>query len=242
MAMPLRLIYNLKVSVKQKVGLVCVFGLGFVMIAFAIIRAKQVLVEQYFVNLTLLMIWSTLVASICELVPFIPVSYSTMKALTVSKAVVVGTLPALKVLVTNRSGTTSRSRPDYTAGSSRRQQTAHTTEFRNRSVPLGSISSTKKSIHARSIDTSDSQEEILHPDDDSKFVHVQHDVVSDIPVLSYPSPQTCAARVAANMLFCLADGVIQRGSTALSNAAEPPFRFRLTRMRCNDSIILVYDL
>ncbi len=66
MAMPLRLIYNVKVSPKQKIGLVCVFCLCFVMIAFAIIRAKQVLVQQQFVNLTLLMVWSTLVGSICE--------------------------------------------------------------------------------------------------------------------------------------------------------------------------------
>lgn len=68
MAMPLRLIYNVKISRKQKAGLVCVFGLCFVMISFAIIRAKQVLVQQFFVNLTLLMIWSTLAASICECV------------------------------------------------------------------------------------------------------------------------------------------------------------------------------
>jgi hypothetical protein len=66
MAMPLKLIYNVKISRKQKMGLVCVFGLCFVMIAFAIIRAKQVLVPQNFVNLSLLMIWSTLAASICE--------------------------------------------------------------------------------------------------------------------------------------------------------------------------------
>jgi hypothetical protein len=65
MAMPLRLIYNVKVSPKQKLGLVCVFGLCFVMIAFAIIRAKQVLVQQQFVDLKMLMIWSTLTAAIC---------------------------------------------------------------------------------------------------------------------------------------------------------------------------------
>jgi hypothetical protein len=66
MAMPLRLIYNVQISLKQKLGLVCVFGLGFVMIAFSIVRAKQVLVEQAFVNLTLLMAWSTLAGTICK--------------------------------------------------------------------------------------------------------------------------------------------------------------------------------
>lgn len=70
MAMPLRLIYNVKqITVRQKFGLMCVFSLCFVMIAFSIVRAKQVLVPQHFVNLTLLMIWSTLTASICEYIP-----------------------------------------------------------------------------------------------------------------------------------------------------------------------------
>lgn len=68
--MPLRLIYNVKqITMKQKLGLMCVFSLCFVMIAFSIVRAKQVLVPQHFVNLTLLMIWSTLTASICEFHP-----------------------------------------------------------------------------------------------------------------------------------------------------------------------------
>ena len=69
MAMPLRLIYNVKVSLKQKIGLVGVFSLGFVMIVFSIIRANQTLVSSGFVNLTLLMIWSSLAASICESPP-----------------------------------------------------------------------------------------------------------------------------------------------------------------------------
>ena len=66
MAMPIKLIYNVQISLKQKAGLVCVFSLCFVMIILAIIRAKQVLVEEYFVNLILLEIWSTLASSICE--------------------------------------------------------------------------------------------------------------------------------------------------------------------------------
>jgi hypothetical protein len=66
MAMPIRLIYNLQISLKQKAGLVCVFSLCVVMIIFAIIRAKQVLVEEYFVDLVLLVVWSTLASSVCE--------------------------------------------------------------------------------------------------------------------------------------------------------------------------------
>jgi len=64
--MPMKLIYNLQISLKQKAGLVCVFSLCLVMIVFAIIRAKQVLVDQYFVNLVLLELWSTLASSICK--------------------------------------------------------------------------------------------------------------------------------------------------------------------------------
>jgi hypothetical protein len=64
--MPIKLIYNVQISLKQKAGLVCVFSLCFVMIIFAIIRAKQILVQEYFVDLTLLEIWSTLASSICK--------------------------------------------------------------------------------------------------------------------------------------------------------------------------------
>lgn len=151
MAMPIRLIYNVKISRKQKLGLVCVFGLCFVMIAFAIIRAKQVLVQQYFVNLTLLMIWSTLAASI---------------------SVVVGSLPALKILVTNRS---TAKRSQYHLSSARRRAQSGNNSSRVKAMALGSISSDKKSITGRRLDTSDSQEEILQPDS-GRFVLVKHEV------------------------------------------------------------------
>src|ERR1700733_13735418 len=104
MAMPIRLIYHVKISLRQKAGLVCLFGLGFFMIAFAITRAKQVLVEQYFVNLTLLMIWSTLIASVCECSPSSPIALSRLhihSVLTATPilAVIVGSLPTLKILI-----------------------------------------------------------------------------------------------------------------------------------------------
>lgn len=80
--MPIGLIYNVKISAKQKLGLVCVFGLCFVMIAFAIIRAKQVLVPQFFVNLTMLMVWSTLAASVCESTAAAQYAASALQLLT----------------------------------------------------------------------------------------------------------------------------------------------------------------
>lgn len=90
MAMPIKLIYNIKISVKQKAGLVCVFSLCLVMIVFAVTRAKQILTEDYFVNLTLLEIWSTLESAICKHV------YSIPYRLTCS----IGALQSLSELVT----------------------------------------------------------------------------------------------------------------------------------------------
>ncbi|KAK1765269.1 hypothetical protein QBC33DRAFT_593369 [Phialemonium atrogriseum] len=160
MAMPLRLIYNVRISPRQKVGLVCVFGLCFVMIAFAIIRAKQVLVPQYFVNLTLLMIWSTLAASI---------------------SVIVGSLPALKLFVTNRAST-RRSR--YGSSGSRRKPPS---DVRSNSIPLSSLSSDKKSPSGRRHCSGDSQEEILKSDD-SQFVLVTHDITVSYGEVGHPDP------------------------------------------------------
>ncbi|KAK4448717.1 hypothetical protein QBC34DRAFT_485402 [Podospora aff. communis PSN243] len=162
MAMPLRLIYNVKVSPKQKLGLVCVFGLCFVMIAFAIIRAKQVLVQQQFVNLKMLMIWSTLTASI---------------------SVIVGSLPALKILITNRPATKHSL---YASGGGAKKQYSHGSN-RSNGVPLGSISSEKRSIKARRTDTSDSQEEILQQDS-GRFVMVKHDITVSFDDVDHPRP------------------------------------------------------
>lgn len=158
MAMPLRLIYNVQVSRKQKIGLVCVFGLGFVMIAFSIIRANQILVPKQFVNLTLLMMWSTLAATI---------------------SVIVGSLPAFKLFLTSRSST----RRGYgSSGGSRKQQFSGGAAGlpRGRGVPLGSVSSHKSAIHSagakRYPESSGSTEEILATDDKSQFIMVKRDI------------------------------------------------------------------
>ncbi|KAK4465419.1 hypothetical protein QBC42DRAFT_18817 [Cladorrhinum samala] len=149
MAMPLRLIYSVKVTWSQRLGLVTVFGLGFVMIAFAIVRANQVLVAKQFVNLTLLMVWSTLAASI---------------------SVIVGTLPALKALITNRK---------------KQQHTQKSNGSKSRSVRMGSLGSRKEK---KSMGSNESQEEILRPQqpDDAKLeVRIKRDIVS---TPSWPLP------------------------------------------------------
>lgn len=171
MAMPLRLIYNVQVSLKQKIGLVCVFGLGFVMIAFSIIRANQILVPKAFVNLTLLMMWSTLASSI---------------------SVIVGSLPAFKLFLTNRSAT----RRGYgSSGGSRKQNLSGGAAGlpRGRGVPLGSVSSHKSAINTnvpkRYPESSGSTEEILATDDKSQYIMVKRDIEvtsADEPHRPYP--------------------------------------------------------
>ncbi|KAG7283944.1 hypothetical protein NEMBOFW57_010302 [Staphylotrichum longicolle] len=146
MAMPLRLIYNVKVSLKQKIGLVGIFSLGFVMIVFAIIRANQTLVQQGFVNLTLLMIWSTLAASI---------------------SVLVGTLPALKVLITTRArASENRSGSGNSQGTTRPKTSSfgtHTKSVKSvKSVALGSLRRDSNNLKSGSnSEANESQEEIL---------------------------------------------------------------------------------
>jgi len=172
MAMPLRLIYNIKVSLKQKIGLVGVFSLGFVMIVFAIIRANQTLVQQGFVNLTLLMIWSTLAAAICKSLRCL--LRHTHQLTNPLSAVLVGTLPALKVLITTRArASENRSGSGNSQGTTRPKTSSfgtHTKSVKSvKSVALGSLRRDSNNLKSGSnSEANESQEEIL----------VQRDVVS----------------------------------------------------------------
>lgn len=204
MAMPIRLIYNVRISLKQKIGLVCVFGLCFVMISFTIIRAKQVLVQQQFVNLTLLMIWSTLTAAICQCRP----PSSPLMILT-TPAVIVGSLPALKVLVTNRHDNTKPSM--YGSHGSKRKPQFNEYNNPRANVALSSLSSEKKSIKGRGVDSSDSQEEILQPEH-NQFVVVKHDFVSALDPL----------RCFDWQLMLFSDGVIRQGRPATPHLSFSP--------------------
>ncbi|KAH8802220.1 hypothetical protein F5882DRAFT_284772 [Hyaloscypha sp. PMI_1271] len=160
MAMPIKLIYNLQISLKQKAGLVCVFSLCFVMIIFAIIRAKQILVEQYFVNLVLLEVWSTLTSAI---------------------SVIVGCLPAFKSLIANRAAT--RSNHGYSSRS--RDIVNSNGKLRRTSIPLDSFSNDKKRANEWHSNATDSQEDMVKPDD-VHAIRVKNDVVSAISMFPYP--------------------------------------------------------
>jgi hypothetical protein len=188
MAMPIKLIYNLQVSLKQKAGLVCVFSLCFFMIVFAIIRAKQILVDQYFVNLVLLEVWSTLTSSICEYPLSIHyvnqnVKESPQLIITSRPAVIVGCLPAFKSLIANRAATRNASNNVYSSGRSRAK--VNNSRIRKTSIPLESFSNDKKYANAwhpkgsenKYPSDADSQEEMVKRDD-AHVITVKNDVVS----------------------------------------------------------------
>lgn len=88
-------------------------------------------------------------------------------------------------MVTNRPAT--KHSMYGSAGGAKKQQYSHGSD--RRGVPLGSISSEKRSIKTRRTDTSDSQEEILQPDS-GRFVVVKHDIVSDSSLLAIADPLT----------------------------------------------------
>jgi hypothetical protein len=183
MAMPLRLIYNIKVSFKQKLGLIGVFSLGVFMIVFAIIRANQSLAQQGFVNLTLLMVWSTLAAAICKFYRLVGGRLGSAipctKAHRVS-AVLVGTLPALKVLITtNARSSANRSGASGATSQATSKRKSSTYIPHTKSVALGSLRrDSNKTTNGSRSDGNESQEEIL----------VQRDVVRSFPRFHLPKP------------------------------------------------------
>lgn len=164
MAMPIKLIYNLQISLKQKAGLVCVFSLCFVMIIFAVIRAKQVLVEQYFVNLVLLMIWSTLASSI---------------------SVIVGCLPAFKSLIANRAAT-RRTNNGYSSARSKDKVNSNS-RLRKTSIPLESFSNDMACANEWHPNGAESQEKITKPDD-AHAITVKNDVTVSYFEMDRPLP------------------------------------------------------
>ena len=96
MAMPLKLLYNVQISLRQKLALSGVFSLGMVIVIFSIIRAVQV---------------TTTARSDTFLLAFWGVLESTV-------AVIVGCLPPFKSLFTNVGSTKARDRKSTRLNSS----------------------------------------------------------------------------------------------------------------------------
>jgi hypothetical protein len=180
-AMPIKLIYNVQISVREKAGLVGVFGLCLVVIIFAIIRAKQILVETGFPNLILLEIWSTLECSIGKssyaysLISSDFQSLCNVQLIILShSAVVVGCLPAFKSLIASRAATKRTAYGYY--GSGNKSKVSGGGRLRSASIPLESFSNNIKSSNERRVSTSESQEEIVKSDPHS--IMVKNDIVS----------------------------------------------------------------
>ena len=66
MALPLRLLWGLKVNLQQKVALAAIFSLGFIVIAFAVVRVVETGATFKHVNPMWLALWSMIEASVCE--------------------------------------------------------------------------------------------------------------------------------------------------------------------------------
>jgi hypothetical protein len=66
MSLPLRILWNARINSKQKVGLVIVFSLGFIIIAAAIVRAVEISGKAYS-DQAALAVWSIAESSICVL-------------------------------------------------------------------------------------------------------------------------------------------------------------------------------
>ncbi|MCJ1405675.1 hypothetical protein MMC11_008904 [Xylographa trunciseda] len=69
MALPLRLLWGLKVNSKQKVALAAIFSLGFIVIAFAVVRVVETSATFKHVNPMWLALWSMIEASVSKYIP-----------------------------------------------------------------------------------------------------------------------------------------------------------------------------
>lgn len=66
MALPLRLLWDLRVNKKQKLALTIIFSLGCIIIVFAIVRVVQIRASTNHVDPVWLALWSVIEASVGE--------------------------------------------------------------------------------------------------------------------------------------------------------------------------------
>ncbi|KAJ5781250.1 hypothetical protein N7457_006410 [Penicillium paradoxum] len=71
MSLPLRILWEAKINIQQKIGLVIVFSLGFVIIAAAIVRAVEITGKAYS-DQAALAVWSVVESSISIIVGCLP--------------------------------------------------------------------------------------------------------------------------------------------------------------------------
>jgi hypothetical protein len=114
MAPPLNLLWKVKITTREKMGLAALFSIGVIIIIFAIVRAVQIIYTNR-TDSIILSLWSVLESSVCTsdlISSFWPrhksVSLSATPTLTYyfSPAVIVGCLPPFKSLFTHLRQTT----------------------------------------------------------------------------------------------------------------------------------------
>ncbi|KFY34375.1 hypothetical protein V494_06825 [Pseudogymnoascus sp. VKM F-4513 (FW-928)] len=133
MAMPLRLLWKVHISKSEKMGLAGVFGIGVLIIVFAIARAVQIAFTTTS-DSVLLALWGIIESTV---------------------SVIVGCLPPFKSLFTRRLQTSYN-----TSYEDRYNKSALTNELRNGSIPLQSRTSQTTKIHRGHI-TTESTEDIV---------------------------------------------------------------------------------
>jgi len=127
-------------------------------------------------------------------------------------AVIVGSLPALKIFFTSHARKRSRNSPGNSANG----------QFSNGKggVPLSSLSSDKDPASRRGLETSDSQENMLKSEG-ANFVMVKHDVVS-VPYKKPPFPISYHVSDGKSLMqLCLADRLIRPRQPTPTYLSQP---------------------
>ncbi|KAL6719044.1 hypothetical protein ACLMJK_003279 [Lecanora helva] len=191
MSLPLKLLYKLQITSKQKVGLASVFLIAIIIMIVAIIRASQI-GGKLRTDAILLTVWSLIESTICTFsnthlhLDTSPRLKVNADALRICVAVVVGCLPPFKSLFSRNAFTHTRS-----------SRTSTYTRNRVSAVPLHSGEySTHTKIKAKGLNdrwpSSDSTEGIITPRSDNlQMAPLQGDirVQKDILVRSeFPDP------------------------------------------------------
>ena len=98
MALPLRLLWNLRVNRKQKAALVTIFSLGCIIIVFAIVRVVEIQASTHHVDPVWLALWSMIEASVGEWYFMIDVKPQSRLTKIRPLAIIVSCLPLFRVL------------------------------------------------------------------------------------------------------------------------------------------------
>lgn len=102
MALPIKMLKGLRITIKEKIGVALIFSIGHVIIIFAILRVNELYISlseaDPNINVTMSM-WSVLEAAIGKCSTAFNLGFS----LLIIAAVIVGTLPSLRSLIKKKS-------------------------------------------------------------------------------------------------------------------------------------------